>query len=159
MDTLREVRENSLFTLGLHDSENPSDEEILHVLEICSCEFIKTLPFGLDSVLEENGVDLSGGQRQRLAIARVLLRKPRLLILDEATSALDTITEDNVQKAIHTNYPDMTIIMIAHRLSTVKVCGEILVVDKGRIIERGTHSELLQNGGCYMELWGRQEGW
>lgn len=148
------VRNNLL--LGLKEENYPTDEELERILNACGCEFIQNMPFGLDSMLEENGSDLSGGQRQRLAIARALLRKPQLLILDEATSALDTITEHRIQNALRELCPDMTVVMVAHRLSTVKHCDQILVMDHGIIVERGGHTELLELHHSYAELWDRQ---
>lgn len=148
------VRNNLL--LGLTREQYPTDEELERILNACGCEFIQNMPFGLDSVLEENGSDLSGGQRQRLAIARALLRKPQLLILDEATSALDTITEHRIQKALRELCPDMTVVMVAHRLSTVKHCDQILVMDHGTIVEHGGHTELLELHHSYAELWEKQ---
>lgn len=142
--------------LGLEEDKLPTEEEMTRVLDACGCEFIKRLPFGLYSRLEENGADLSGGQRQRLAIARALLRKPKLLILDEATSALDTITEYRIQNAIRKLYPDMTVVMVAHRLSTVKQCDQILVMSNGAIVEQGTHTTLMEKQHSYAELWKRQ---
>lgn len=148
------VRNN--LTLGIQADQIPSDEEIYQILDMCCCQFIKELPFGLDSLLEENGANLSGGQRQRLSIARALLRNPKLLILDEATSALDTITENKIQNAIRLNYPDIIIVMIAHRLSTIRHCDTIIVLDKGNLIEQGTHTELLHLGNRYAQLWSKQ---
>jgi ABC-type multidrug transport system fused ATPase/permease subunit len=103
-----------------------------------------------DSFLADNGASLSGGQRQRLALARALVRRPRILILDEATSALDAVTE----KAVQENLADLrsTRVVIAHRLSTVRDADLILVMDQGRIVEKGTHDELVARGGKYYEL-------
>jgi len=115
-------------------------------------EFIAAMPDGYETVLGERGLRLSGGQRQRIAIARALLRNPPVLILDEATSALDTESELQVQQAIDELLADRTVVVIAHRLSTVRRADQILVLDAGRIAERGTHAELLGRGGLYHHL-------
>jgi ATP-binding cassette subfamily B protein len=115
-------------------------------------EFILRQPHGYDTMIGERGTSLSGGQRQRLAIARALLKDPPILILDEATSALDAATEAKVSRALKTLMAGRTTFIIAHRLSTVRDADEILVFDEGRIVERGSFSELLERDGCFAEL-------
>ena len=115
-------------------------------------EFIERLPQGMDTPIGENGSMLSGGQRQRLAIARAILRDAPILILDEATAALDTESERLVQEALNRLMPDRTTLVIAHRLSTIEHADQVLVLDHGRLVERGTHAELLAQGGLYSHL-------
>ncbi|MDH5824355.1 lipid A export permease/ATP-binding protein MsbA [Luteimonas sp. RD2P54] len=115
-------------------------------------EFIERLPQGMDTPIGENGSLLSGGQRQRLAIARAILRDAPLLILDEATAALDTESERLVQDALNRLMPDRTTLVIAHRLSTIEHADQVLVLDQGRLVEQGTHAELLARGGLYAHL-------
>ena len=119
-------------------------------------EFIRTLPSGLDTVVGERGHRLSGGEKQRLAIARLLLKKPEIVILDEATAHLDSENEELVQKALATALAGRTSIVIAHRLSTIVHADQILVLEDGRIIESGEHDELVALGGLYFELYQRQ---
>ena len=119
-------------------------------------EFIEELPEGLDTVIGEKGVKLSGGQRQRLAIARAIMKNPPILILDEATSALDTESERLVQEALGTLMADRTVLVIAHRLSTVTNADKIIVLEKGQIKEMGTHDELIQKNGLYSNLYNVQ---
>ena len=118
--------------------------------------FIAQLPQGYDTVLGERGTRLSGGQRQRIAIARALLRDPPILILDEATSALDTESERLVQQAIDRLMAERTVLVIAHRLATVRDADEIVVLDAGRVVQRGTHDELFRMGGLYRRLYDLQ---
>ncbi|WP_413284710.1 lipid A ABC transporter ATP-binding protein/permease MsbA [Vibrio sp. MA40-2] len=130
-----------------------SREQIEKAAELAhAMEFINRMPDGLDTVIGENGASLSGGQRQRIAIARALLRDAPILILDEATSALDTESEKAIQAALEELQKDKTVLVIAHRLSTIEQADQILVVDEGRIIERGSHAELIENDGAYAQL-------
>jgi ATP-binding cassette subfamily B protein len=118
--------------------------------------FIAVLPEGYDSMVGERGLKLSGGEKQRVAIARTLLKNPPILVLDEATSALDSRTEQAIQETLDRVAESRTTIMIAHRLSTIVNADQIVVLDDGRVAERGTHDELLNRGGLYADLWYRQ---
>lgn len=121
-------------------------------------DFIEQLPDGLDTLVGERGVKLSGGQRQRIAIARAILKDAPILILDEATSALDSESEKLIQDALEKLMKGRTSIVIAHRLSTIAKLDRIIVLDKGRIAEDGTHSKLLTQKGIYAKLWAHQSG-
>ena len=142
------VRENLIY--GRPDASEAEIQDAINRAN--AAEFIVNLPDGLETLIGDRGVLLSGGQRQRLAIARALLQDPDILILDEATSALDTISERLVQKAIDELSRDRTTLVIAHRLSTVQNADQIAVLDQGKVVETGTHSELLSKGGYYAEL-------
>jgi subfamily B ATP-binding cassette protein MsbA len=119
-------------------------------------DFINELPDGFDTIVGEDGVILSGGQRQRIAIARALLKDAPVLILDEATSALDTESERHVQSALHNLTRNRTTLVIAHRLSTIVHADQILVINEGKVVERGSHAELIALGGQYSTLYQNQ---
>lgn len=134
-------------------NDSISDAEIENICKLCKAdEFINHLPMGYDTVLDESGSNLSGGQRQRLAIARALLRKPQVLIMDEATSNLDTVTETAIQQVIDSLSADMTCVIIAHRLRTIRSCDYIYVMQNGSVTEQGTHDELINEQGVYYQL-------
>ena len=135
-----------------------TDEEVVNAAKRANIhDYILTLPEGYDTVIGERGVRLSGGQKQRLSIARVFLKDPPILILDEATSALDNVTETLIQKALDDLSEGRTTIVVAHRLSTIKNADEIAVVSDGKIVEQGTHDELVKKGGEYYKLYAAQK--
>ncbi len=152
------TQESFLFNGSLRENlliGNPgaSDEELLSALRVANAEaFVQRLPEGLGTVVGERGVKLSVGEKQRISIARVLLKDPPVLILDEATASVDTETERQIQQALDLLMQRRTCFVIAHRLSTVRNADQILVLERGRIVERGRHAELLELGGIYTRL-------
>ncbi|WP_178915149.1 ABC transporter ATP-binding protein [Natronomonas gomsonensis] len=148
------VREN--ITYGTFDADEEAVVEAAKAAE--AHEFITNLPDGYDTMVGERGVKLSGGQRQRISIARAVLKDPAILVLDEATSDVDTETEMLIQRSLDRLTADRTTFAIAHRLSTIKDADTIVVLEDGEIVERGTHEDLLEEGGLYAHLWGVQAG-
>ena len=134
-----------------------TDEEVREAARMAQIDdFVRTLPEGYDTMVGERGLKLSGGEKQRVAIARTILKGPPILILDEATSALDSHTEKEIQDALDRVAKNRTSLVIAHRLSTIVHADRILVLDAGRLVEEGTHAELMASGGLYASLWNRQ---
>jgi subfamily B ATP-binding cassette protein MsbA len=132
--------------------------EFEKAVRIAHCdEFVERLPAGYQTKVGEGGLRLSGGQRQRVALARALLANPRILILDEATSQLDTESGDLIEDALRMVRQGRTTFVIAHRLSTVEAADQIIVLHAGAIVERGTHAELIREGGRYTRLWGTHD--
>jgi ABC-type multidrug transport system fused ATPase/permease subunit len=146
------IRENLLLA-----RPEASEQDLWDALERARLgDLIRSLPDELDTVVGERGYRLSGGERQRLTIARLLLAQPRVVILDEATAALDSTNEAAVQAALTEALAGRTAVVIAHRLSTIRAADQILVIEAGRIVERGRHAELLAAGGRYEELYRTQ---
>lgn len=134
-----------------------TDEEVYTACRAASIhENIMSFPDGYETIVGERGLRLSGGEKQRVAIARTILKNPRIILLDEATAALDTKTEENIQEALYTLSHGRTMLIIAHRLSTITTADQILVLQDGRVHERGTHEELLALRGLYSSMWKRQ---
>jgi len=147
-----EVRENVAY-----GDPAAEDDRVVEAADTAQLhDYVAGLPEGYDTLVGERGYKLSGGEKQRIAIARVLLKDPRILILDEATSALDTVSERLIQRALEQLERGRTTIAIAHRLSTILRADQILVYDGGRIVERGTHATLLAKGGLYARLYREQ---
>jgi ATP-binding cassette subfamily B protein len=146
------IRANLLY--ARHEASEADLIEVLRDAQIL--DMVSSLPDGLDTLVGDRGYRLSGGEKQRVAIARLLLKAPDIVVLDEATAHLDSESEVAVQRALKKVLAGRTSIVIAHRLSTVRDADQILVVDAGRIVERGRHTELLAQGGLYAELYNTQ---
>ncbi len=157
-------QESSLFHRSVFENiaygkPGATEEEVKRAAKLANAdEFIKKLPNGYETMVGERGVKLSGGQRQRIAIARAILKNAPILVLDEATSALDSESEALIQEALNNLMKNRTSIVVAHRLSTIAGLDEIVVLDDGKIVEKGNHAELLKQGGEYAKLWSRQSG-
>jgi ATP-binding cassette subfamily B protein len=169
LDALREKiayvpQETFLFSGSIFENltfgiQNPKMEEVIRCAKLAQIhEMINLMPLRYETYLDENGSNLSGGQRQRLAIARAMLKTPDILILDEATSNLDAVTERAIQQTLDVESQKLTSIIIAHRLSTIRNCDVIFVMEKGRIIESGSHDELIRQNGYYASLYQAQIG-
>ena len=140
---------------GRPDATDAEVEEAAKMAQIH--KFVMSLPLGYDAMVGERGLKLSGGEKQRVSIARTILKGPPILVLDEATSALDSLTEQDIQNELKRISKDRTTVVIAHRLSTVVDADEIIVLEKGQIAERGTHTVLLKKKGLYADMWNRQQ--
>jgi ATP-binding cassette subfamily B multidrug efflux pump len=155
----RSVRDNIVY-----GRPEASDLQMVHAAERAEAhDFIQTLVDpkgrrGYDAHVGERGVKLSGGQRQRIAIARVMLKDAPILLLDEATSALDSEVEQAIQASLYKLMEGKTVVAIAHRLSTIAAMDRLVVMDHGRVVEQGTHAQLLAHGGLYARLWAHQSG-
>jgi len=158
------LQENLLFSRSVRENialANPALplEKVIAAAELAGAhEFITRLPQGYDTMIEERGTNLSGGQRQRLAIARALVTDPRILIFDEATSALDAESEEIIQTNLKAMAEGRTVLIIAHRLSAIRQCDSIITLERGHIVERGSHHDLLALDGRYADLHRRQAG-
>lgn len=167
LDTLRNnvavvLQKNVLFSGTIKENmrwgkSDATDEEIERACELAQAdEFIQQFPDKYDTYIERGGANVSGGQKQRLCIARAILKHPKILILDDSTSAVDTKTDALIRRAFQQEIPDTTRIIIAQRISSVQDCDQIIVLDKGQIVEQGNHDKLIAEGGIYKEIFDDQ---
>lgn len=147
------IRDNLLGT-----SPEASDEALERALHLAGCDFIADMPYGMDTEIGERWVRLSGGQKQRLAIAKIFLKDPEIIILDEPTSALDSFSEERISQSLSALFHNKTVIIIAHRLQTVKNADEIFVIEGGRVVESGNHTTLVSQNGYYAKMLELQSG-
>ena len=156
------LQKNELFSGTIKDNlrwgnENATDEELVHACQLaCADEFVSSFPDGYDTYIEQGGTNVSGGQKQRLCIARALLKKPKILILDDSTSAVDTKTDAMIRRAFRDEIPNTTKIIIAQRVSSVQDADQILIMDDGKLVDHGTHEELLKSSAIYREVYESQ---
>jgi len=149
---------DSLYSNIAYGRPDASREEVIAAARAAQIhDFIESLPDGYETTVGERGLKLSGGEKQRVAIARTVLKNPPILLFDEATSALDTATEREIQSQLDAIAKNRSTLVIAHRLSTVVGADQILVMDAGRIVERGRHDQLLALNGAYAKLWALQQ--
>ena len=149
------IRENLMYAVSEKDIW---EKQLKKIIQQANCEFIYDLPKWLDTEIWERWVKLSGWQKQRLAIAKIFLKNPKIIILDEPTSALDSVSEKKISQALYTLFQNRTVLVIAHRLQTVKHADDILVIENGKIIERGTHKELIAEKWFYKQMLDLQSG-
>ncbi len=146
------IRNNLLYSIS--NGRHVSDQELWEALKNAECDFVTDL----DTQIGEKGIRLSGGERQRLAIAKLMLKNPEIIILDEPTSALDSFSEEAITRALDRLFKNKTVIIIAHRLQTVKKADTIVVMESGKILEQGTHQELIEKNGNYKKMVDLQSG-
>jgi len=149
---------NSILENVRYGRPNASDEDVANAIRMAHLDrFIEDLPNGTATVVGERGLKLSGGEKQRVAIARAILKRPPILVFDEATSSLDSKSEQAILKAMKEITEGYTSLVIAHRLSTIIDADNIIVLDRGRVVEQGSHTELLSTNGTYAKLWRIQQ--
>jgi ABC-type multidrug transport system fused ATPase/permease subunit len=146
------IKENLLY------AKKATDEEIKLALQKAECEFVFKMKKGINTPIGEKGIRLSGGERQRLAIAKLFLKNPEIIILDEPTAALDSFSEDTISRSLEEHFKGRTVIIIAHRLQTVKNTDRILVLEYGKVVEDGNHETLVNKGGVYAQMLAMQSG-